>query len=608
MKLYKEWRLRPLLLIVFMAFNGVLLLLTTAIIYFSVSQFTTAQISETRLQLLAEAQKQLSERFSDIEETALSISTHPILLDAITSSEKGLYESIRIHQSVNEIINQYLYTKSNISSIIVYSDRFKDIPAMDSERIVPISQIPWKNEMQRSTNADSFWIGAHLDSSLLYNPKSVITYIKKIYSKNGKLVGYLEINTLEDSLSGLFKDNNRQAGTTLILDGGGRLISQNFSLPNHLQAYQLLSGKWFADLQMQQQEGYRQVDIAGTPYLMVYSKPNEAQWRLLEIISLDQVYEQVKKIRNLVWGIGLFGILLSIPMASYLSRRISQPIPEMLAGFKTIESGKFDTRLKEDNKIVEFGYLSKGFNRMTRQLQELMFRLQEENKAKREAELIALQSQINPHFLYNTLDMMNWMAAAKGAHEISSMTSKLAKLFRISLSKGKTFIKIGDELDHSLLYVQIQQARYNGKFHYEETVDPTLKSYFVPKLILQPFIENAIIHGFSEPMEQKPQVHVTAIIRNENDLCFVIEDNGKGLSDWREMSVTMHEAVKSTPDASGSSGYGIKNVHQRIQLYFGPDYGVALFRRDPRGVRVEITLPLINSMEKFEDYFVSERR
>lgn len=608
MRPYKEWRLRPLLLIVFMAFNGILLLLTTAIIYFSVSQFITSQISETRLQLLAEVQKQLSGRFNDIEETALSISTHPGLLDAITSSEKGVYESIRIHQSVNEIINQYLYTKSNISSIIVYSDRFKDIPAMDSDRIVPISQIPWKNEMQRSANTDSFWIGAHIDSSLLYNPKSVITYIKKIYSRNGKLVGYLEINTFENSLSDLFKDNGGQAGTTLILDGGGRLISQNFSLPNNLQAHQLFSENWFADLQMKQQEGYRQVIVAGFPYLMVYSKPNEAQWRLLEIITLDQVYQQVKKIRNLVWGIGLFGILLSFPMASYLSRRISRPIPEMLAGFKTIESGTFDTRLKEDNKIVEFRYLSKGFNQMTRQLRELMLRLEEENKAKREAEFIALQSQINPHFLYNTLDMMNWMAAAKGAHEVSSMAAKLAKLFRISLSKGKTFIKIADELDHSLLFVQIQQARYKGKFHYEETIDSKLRSFFVPKLVLQPFIENAIIHGFSEPMEQKPEVHVSAAIRNANVLCFIIEDNGKGLPDWREMSVYMNKDIKSMPDASGSSGYGIKNVHQRIQLYFGPDYGVTLFRRDPCGVRVEITFPLIDSMENLEDNRVLERR
>jgi sensor histidine kinase YesM len=608
MKLYREWRLRPLLLIAFIAFNGVLLLLITAIIYFGVSQFTTVQISEARLQLLAEVQKQLSQRFNDIEETALSISTHPALLDALTSTDNGVYESLQIHQSANEIINQYLYTKSNISSIIVYSDRFKDIPAMDSDRIVPLSKIPWRNEMQRLDTADSLWIGAHLDSSLLYNSKSVITYIKKIYSRNGKLIGYLEINTLENSLSDLFKDNGGQAGTTLILDGGGRLISQNLSLPNHLQLGQLSGEKWFADMQMQQQEGYRQTTIAGFPYLMVYSKPNEAQWRLLEIITLDQVYQQVKKIRNMVWGIGLFGILLSIPMASYLSRRISRTIPEMLSGFKMIENGNFDTRLQEDNRIVEFGYLSRGFNRMTWQLRELMLRLQEENKAKREAEFIALQSQINPHFLYNTLDMMNWMAAAKGAPEISSLAVKLAKLFRISLSKGKTFISIADELDHSLLYVQIQQARYKGKFLYEDTVDAKLKRYFVPKLILQPFIENSIIHGFSEPMEQKPAVRVGAMIRNEKVLCIFIEDNGKGLSADPDKPVQLHEGAKSAPDASGSSGYGIKNVHQRIQLYFGSDYGVTLSRKDPSGVKVEITLPLMDSAESLEDNNVSERR
>jgi two-component system sensor histidine kinase YesM len=266
----------------------------------------------------------------------------------------------------------------------------------------------------------------------------------------------------------------------------------------------------------------------------------------------------------------------------------------------------------------------------------LLEQLQEEHHAKREAEFAALQSQINPHFLYNTLDMINWMAATRGVHEISVLSTKLAKLFRISLSKGRTFIPLREELEHCILYMDLQQARFKDKFTYRIEVPPDLQSYLVPKLILQPFIENAIIHGFGGQDVEKPEITIQAsevMDQSRSSLRLLIEDNGKGMQQpVHHVPALAPQAAVSKPDADGNSGYGIGNVMQRIQLYFGREYGVKVESRssgakkeglggqsdrqsdrqterqtemhtDTRtGVRAELTLPVLASQEDVAQY------
>jgi sensor histidine kinase YesM len=594
-----EWRLRPLLLLIFMAFNGLLLALATTIIYYYVSRMVTEQTTETRLQLLAESQQQLTRLFRDTEETALSILTHPVLLDALSQEGTDTYESIQQLRNINEVINPLLYSKAFISSIQVYSDRFKNTPHRQGNRVVPLSNIAWPAETGRLEHADSIWIGAHPDPSVQYHPQTVISYVSKVYTYNGKVGGYLEINVIEEFLFGMLANKRNRPGSTIIIaDSGGRLISHTPSLPEGQSIEQLEREPWLAEILRKQDDGYTKEKISGTSYLINYSSPNHAQWRLLEIIPTAELYRPVDRIRNMVLGVGLLGILISIPAAFYLSRRIIRPIPELLTGFRKVQDGNFNTSVAENHNILEFRQLLQGFNRMTRQLDDLLERYRKEQRAKREAEFQALQSQINPHFLYNALDMINWMAAAKGAHDISMMTSKLARLFRISLSKGKAFIKLSDELEHCRLYVQIQQARYRNPFEFAVNVDREYQSFYVPKLILQPFIENAIIHGFSQldRGREHPRIVIKAEAVRAAKLCIIVEDNGAGLpKDW-ETAYLNHDYGK--PSADGSSGYGIKNVAERIQLYFGSGYGVTLSDRETGGVRVTITLPPINSEEE----------
>lgn len=614
----KDWRLRPLLLLVFLAFNGILLLLTLAITYFGVSRIITEHTSQVRLELLNEAQKQLTAQFREIEETSLAISTHPDLIGLLSNKKSDVFEAIQGRQNVNTTINSFLYSKAYISSITVYSNMYNSIPYSEKDRILPMNRMPYYQDFARLETADSIWIGSHLNTSALYNQQPVITYLSKIFTFNGSLAGYLEVNVTEKALADIFQTgDSEQANIRFILDSGGRFISVHSGTKTDLAELELevTQEPWYLDLQLTQGQGYRKINRNGDNYLMMYSRPNHAQWRIVETIPTDVLYQPVFTIRNMVLLVGLLGMLLSVPLAFYLSRRIIRPLPELLSGFNQMKMGNFDVRLQENNLILEFKQLSVAFNRTNIQLHDLLEQLKEEHRAKREAEFAALQSQINPHFLYNTLDMINWMAATRGAHDISVMSTKLAKLFRISLSKGRTFIPLREELEHCVLYMELQQARFKNKFHYRIEVPPQLRNHFVPKLILQPFIENAIIHGFGGHDVKDPVITIEAtemMDTSGHSVCILIEDNGVGLQEPTEHNGDLFPPNGSygKPDADGNSGYGIANVRQRIQLYFGREYGVKIGPRTSgqkqtdtqTGVRVKLTLPVLTSMDDVKLY------
>lgn len=597
-----EWRLRPLLFVMFMLLTCLFVLAAISVIYISVTRVITEQTSETRIELLAEMQKQLTSRIREVEETALSITTHPKLIDLLSGQSTDMFEDINMRKEINELIDRFLYTKANFNGIHIYTDRFVELSATPPNKVLPLSRIAWQEDLGRLDRSDSLWIQARMEPTLIYSTVPVISFISKIYTYNGEVGGYLAIYVTEEAFSGLFT-NRRTAGDINVYDGGGRLILNSpgsFDMPSSLSALVAeRNEKWAL-----RNEGYETVKLEDVPYLVLFSDYNQAQWRIVEAVPMPVLLKQVDTIRIFVLGIGLISLLLSFPMASYLSKRIIKPLPEMLVGFKNVQNGHFASRLVEQNGIVEFRQLAEGFNRMTEQLQNLMNRLDRENRAKRKAELAALQSQINPHFLYNTLDMINWAAARQGAADVSLMAAKLARLFRISLSKGKGIIPLREELEHCLLYIQIQQTRFPGRFGYVTHIDPSLSDACVPKLILQPFVENALIHGFVERETRNYEVIIRTETLPNGRMSLIVEDNGCGFADvdftvpgpgpgrWEQKKAAMKE--------SGSSGYGIDNVRQRIRLYF-PDLdgdAVVLENRSSGGARVRITIPIVKSWEE----------
>lgn len=260
---------------------------------------------------------------------------------------------------------------------------------------------------------------------------------------------------------------------------------------------------------------------------------------------------------------------------------------------KKAESGDLSIRYKGDRKD-EIGMLGRSFNTMLAQINNLLDLTELQARQKREAELQALQAHIKPHFLYNTLDTINWMARKKGAMDVAEVVESLSQLFRIGLSKGNDMILLEQEIEHIYSYLQIQKARYKEKLNFNITIDPKLNNLSVIKLVLQPIVENAIYHGIKE---RRGPGHIE-IIGEEQDgkLVLRVLDDGKGIP--KEKLLKLNENLSVTFDSieemrkMNKVGYGVMNVQARIKLTFGDPYGLSIKSEYGKGTIVTILLPI----------------
>ncbi|MNJ46096.1 Sensor histidine kinase YpdA [compost metagenome] len=269
----------------------------------------------------------------------------------------------------------------------------------------------------------------------------------------------------------------------------------------------------------------------------------------------------------IVWF--LIGVLVVVLIVSiYVSARISQPIRRLERSVKMVEKGNFRTAV-DVGGVYEVEQLSKRFNLMLRRIRELMDQIIEEQEAKRKSELDVLQSQINPHFLYNTLNSVTRLAEMGRNEEVVTTITSLSRFFRISLSKGSHIISVQEELEHVRNYLIIQTIRFKNKFRYEIECEEQALECLTLKLILQPLVENAIHHGI-EQLAEEGFIGVYISLQDEH-LRLQIKDNGVGMTPDR-LSKVRTGAARS--DSGSGSGVGVRNVQERIALYYGAPYGL----------------------------------
>ena len=238
----------------------------------------------------------------------------------------------------------------------------------------------------------------------------------------------------------------------------------------------------------------------------------------------------------------------------------------------------------------EVEHLSRSVQSMVSTMRHLMEDILQQEEEKRRSELDVLQSQINPHFLYNTLDSVVWMTENGRTQEAVVMLTALARFFRISLSKGSNIIPIGDEIEHARNYLTIQKMRYKNKFSADITVEPGVEKLYTIKLIVQPILENAIYHGM-EYADGEGEIHIRAF-REGEQVIIEVEDNGPGMSEEVVEQLLTPGRERSTAKAKGS-GIGFRNVHQRIRLTFGGEYGLTIRSEPDNGTLVRICLPAL---------------
>ena len=315
----------------------------------------------------------------------------------------------------------------------------------------------------------------------------------------------------------------------------------------------------------------------------------DSSWRVVGVSFVDELVN--RSVREMI-GIsaGLAGLVLAAALLTswILSRMLSRPLRGLTSAMERFERDADHFSYRPVRGTREVRELSQSFGHMVLRIQQLMSTVRQEEINLRKTELKALQAQINPHFLYNTLDSIAWMCERGRNADAVNMVHALARLFRISISRGHELIPIAKEIEHAESYLQIQKYRYKNQFTYEFDVDPECLDYYCNKITLQPIIENSINHGLDLLVEEgRIQVEV---LQDGEDILFRVRDNGVGMSQ-EQVDAILEQ------DPEDRTGIGIRNVNDRLRIYFGAPYGLRITSELDVGTCVEIRMPKVKEGE-----------
>ncbi len=313
-------------------------------------------------------------------------------------------------------------------------------------------------------------------------------------------------------------------------------------------------------------------------------------WKIIGVTPINETFADSSQITIFILFVVFLAIILLVFANTFISAKIADPIKALENSVKELEKGAENVNIAIGGSY-EIQHLGKTIKSMVEQMHKLMGDIVFEQELKRQTELDALQAQINPHFLYNTLDSIVWMVENERYQEAITMVTSLAGFFRISLSKGKNIITVKDELKHAENYITIQHMRFKDKFTFKINADEEVMDFVTIKLVIQPLIENAVYHGM-EFMDGDGEIIVNAY-KKDNELYIDVIDNGMGIPpEIAEQLLTKGSRAKGK-----GSGVGLKNVQERIQIYFGKEYGLSIISEPDEGTLIRIHLPCININE-----------
>ena len=504
-------------------------------------------------------------------------------------------------QSINnEITLLYDNNKDNVDNIALFTqggEMVEAVPAARLKNSLNVTREEWFHNALEKTENQHF-SDPHVQYVFENNENQyrwVVSLSRAVELTEGTSTtqGVLLVDLSYSSLEHLFD------GVTTGKGGYVYLIGSDGEILYHPRIQLIDSGRLKENNKMAAgyKDGNHKEIFEGKSRIITVRSVGYTGWKIVgvtpkSVISLNSIKTRL----FIVFMITLILFIL-ILINSYISSRITNPIKELEKSVGILEEGDLETDVSIGGSY-EIQHLGNSIKNMAIQIRVLMDDIVAEHEAKRKQEFDTLQSQINPHFLYNTLDIIVWMIENEQKNEAVKAVTALARFFRISLSKGKSIITVRDELEHVRSYLMIQQMRFKNKFTYEIEAEEECMEFTSLKLILQPLVENAIYHGM-EFMDGEGEIKLS-VFKKEKDLMITVSDNGLGMTQDQVLSLFSDE-VRVT--SKKGSGIGVKNVNERIKLYFGERYGLTIDSEPDEGTTIAIRLPAVpydSNLEKEE--------
>jgi len=400
------------------------------------------------------------------------------------------------------------------------------------------------------------------------------------------IIGVFRIDMDEQDLRDIVKKANiTQKGVAYLQNTEGAVITS--SDYDAMKKYEVDPA--FSIELSKKENAWQETTLKGSRLLVGSRKVQGTDWMLVSIIPYEEILSTGNTIRKQMLVLLFVLATAAYIIAYYISGSNTKRISQLIRKMRKAQKGDLEL-IKVSPSRDEIGELMENFNFMIQKIEVLIKEQYKSGQEIKSAELKALQAQINPHFLYNTLDLINWTAIRNKVPEISSLVQSLSRFYKLSLNKGRDIVPISDEIKHVGLYVDIQNRRFENRIALHVNIDREVLGYYILKTILQPIVENSIMHGILEKEDKSGNINITGTAA-AGSVILKVHDDGIGMD-----KETIDDILNSSPDEN--HGYGVMNINNRLRLYYGQEYGLA-FRSEPGlGTEVEIRIPVVKELQE----------
>lgn len=497
-------------------------------------------------------------------------------------------EQPRVRERIQEQFRTLMDVRTDICNIAVLAHNGRALINRGEDTVNPyveLSQMPWYQETMEAEGR-AVISSSHVQNAVSGKYQWVITLSKGLRNEDtGKIEGIFFVDMNYSSIEELCRKIDLGNKSYLfIVDKNGKIIY-------HPKQQLLYSGLKSELIQEVLDQGTGNFLTSANDQRQLYSvfRSGKTDWSVAGVTYVSEFMKNRSEIQLVYLLITVCLFVLSMLLALWLSGEITKPMKSLEFSMKEVQNGEFDKALVELHGNNEITSLGRSFNIMTEKIQELMDENIQEQREKRKSELKVLQAQINPHFLYNTLDSIIWMAESGKNQEVVQMTSSLAKLLRQSISNEDEIVTVEREIEYTKNYLSIQKLRYRDQLEYFIDVDQEVLHQRIVKLVIQPLVENAIYHGIKY-LEGKGMIIIQGSLQ-DGRVMLTVQDNGIGMDEGtlRQILVKRETSVNRQKK---TSNVGVYNVHNRLQLYYGKEFGLSYESTPGVGTSVRITIPV----------------